>query len=85
MPFIEIQFFNSTLKGNIGQSLTTVARQTYEKDYKEEIELNEEFNLFVTNYQLAHQGPNTLKGQIDARVKNASKTRKFIVVPDTSL
>ena len=30
--------------------------------------------MFVANFQLAYQGPNTLKGQIDTSVKNASKT-----------
>ena len=58
--------------------LATVARRNYEKDYKDEIELNEKFHLFVTNYQRAHQGPNTLKGQVDARVKNASKMSKQV-------
>ena len=38
------------------------------------MKLNEDFNVFVANFQLAYQGPNTLKGQIDASVKNASKT-----------
>ena len=42
------------------------------------MKLNEEFNAFVANYQHAYQGPNTLKGQIDANVKNASKTGKIV-------
>ena len=29
--------------------------------------------MFVANYQLAYQGPNTLKGQIDANLKKTSK------------
>ena len=42
------------------------------------MKLNEEFNVFVGNYQLAYQGPNTLKGQIDTNVKNANKTGKTV-------
>jgi hypothetical protein len=42
------------------------------------VKLNKEFNAFVANYQLAYQGPNTLKGQIDANVKNARKTSKIV-------
>ena len=61
-------------QGRVSEILVTAARQKYNEDYGEEKKLNEEFNVFVANYQLAYQGPNTLKGQIDASVKNASKT-----------
>lgn len=38
--------------------------------------MNKAFNKFVAKYQCAYQGPNTLKGQIDANVKKAAKTSK---------
>ena len=43
------------------------------------MELNKKFNEFVWNYQLAYQGPNTLKGQIDTNVKDANKTGKNVI------
>ncbi len=58
---------------NVDVKLVTKARRNYEKYYQEEKELNKKFTLFVANYQLAYQGPNTLKEQINAGVKNASK------------
>ena len=60
--------------------LKSVAQQNTDKYYREEKEINEQFNAFVTNYQIAYEGPNTLKGQIDARVKNANKRRKLTQV-----
>lgn len=38
----------------------------YKDMYQEEITLNEVFNKFVHNYQLAYQGPNTARTQIGA-------------------
>ena len=58
----------------VSEILITAARQRYNDYYGEEMTLNKEFNVFVAKCQLAYQGPNTLKGQIDANVKNASKT-----------
>ena len=60
--------------------LVTKARKKYEKYYQEEKKLNKKFALFVTNYQLAYQGPNTLKEQIDAGVKNANKRCELLIV-----
>ena len=59
--------------------LVTDARKRYDELYGEEVELNKKFNEFVWNYQLAYQGPNTLKGQIDANVKDANKTGKNVI------
>ena len=67
------QEFISITQESVEKKLVTDAREKYEATYREEKKLNENFNTFVTNYQLAYQGPNTLKEQIDASVKNASK------------
>ena len=38
--------------------------QAYLQEYDEEIKLNENFNNFVQNFQLAYWGPNTAQHQI---------------------
>ena len=43
------------------------AQLAYEAEYAEEIKLKEEFNRFVTNFQLAYQGPNTARAQIGSK------------------
>lgn len=58
--------------------LKSVAQHKIDEYYREEYKINEQFNVFVTNYQIAYEGPNTLKGQIDIRVKNANKRCKFM-------
>ena len=39
--------------------------------YREEIELNDWFNNFVRNYELAYWGPNTATHQIGSPVKKS--------------
>lgn len=40
------------------------AMQVYLQEYEQEKKLNENFNNFVQNFQLAYWGPNTAKHQI---------------------
>jgi len=47
--------------------IVTAARKAYNKRYKAEIELNETFHRFVSNYRLAYQGPNTAPAQVGAK------------------
>lgn len=70
------QEFNAITQGKLDFEVVTAARKEYKHYYEIEEELNRVFDSFVHYYQLAYQGPNTLKGQIDARVKNASKRSK---------
>ena len=74
----DFQDFNSEIQGSVSKILVTDARKRYSERYGEDVELNKKFNEFVWNYQLAYQGPNTLKGQIDANVKKANKTGKIV-------
>ena len=39
--------------------------------YREEIKLNDRFNNFVRNYELAYWGPNTASHQIGSPVKKS--------------
>ena len=45
----------------------TAARQAYDKYYAAEIELNEAFNRFASNFCLAYQGPNEAVAQIGSK------------------
>lgn len=45
----------------------TLTKKLYKDTYAEEIELNETFNAFVTNFKLAYQGPNTALAQIGSK------------------
>ena len=45
----------------------TTARQ-YPQNFADEIQLNEEFGVFVSNYCLAYQGPNTALAQIGSKL-----------------
>ena len=45
----------------------TLTKKLYKDTYAEEIELNETFNAFVTNFKLAYQGPNTAQAQIGSK------------------
>lgn len=40
------------------------AWESYRTEYAEELRLNEDFNRFVANFQLAYQGPNMARDQI---------------------
>ena len=42
----------------------TLTKRMYNNTYAAEIELNEAFKIFVTNFKLAYQGPNTAFAQI---------------------
>ena len=48
--------------------MATEAQKAYENYYSAEIELNETFNRFASNFCLAYQGPNTAKAQIGSKV-----------------
>ena len=45
----------------------TLTKKMYKDTYTAEIELNETFNVFVTNFKLAYQGPNTAQAQIGSK------------------
>ena len=48
--------------------MATEAQKAYENYYSAEIELNETFNMFASNFCLAYQGPNTARAQIGSKV-----------------
>ena len=48
-------------------------KEAYLDSYAVEINLNDTFNTFVSNFQLAYQGPNTARHQIGAKF-NTSKS-----------
>jgi len=43
--------------------------QQYLEQYRQELELNERFNNFVRNFQLAYWGPNDARHQIKSKYK----------------
>jgi len=45
----------------------TAARQAYNEYYEAEMELNEAFNTFASNFCLAYQGPNVASAQIGSK------------------
>ena len=49
------------------QGCETLSRKLYKDTYTEEIELNETFHLFVNNFKMAYQGPNTAMKQINSK------------------
>ena len=48
-------------------SIVSAARKAYNKYYSAELDLNEGFHRFVSNYRLAYQGPNTAHAQVGAK------------------
>lgn len=50
-----------------GKGFTSQAKRDYSSTFAAEMELNEQFNTFVTNYQRAYQGPNTARAQIGSK------------------
>ena len=62
----------------IHQLVSTYVRtyftQKYEDDYTQEILLNNDFNNFVRNYELAYWGPNTASHQIDSPLQTGNLT-----------
>ena len=52
-------------------SIVTASRKTYQEQYSAEIELNETFNKFASNFRLAYQGPNTARAQIYSRFNSS--------------
>ena len=49
------------------RGIVTAAQQAYNKYYEAEIELNETFNRFASNFCLAYQGPNKASAQIGSK------------------
>lgn len=49
------------------QGYETLTKKLYKDTYATEIELNETFNVFVSNFKLAYQGPNTAQAQIGSK------------------
>ena len=41
--------------------------QKYERNYKAEVKLNADFNAYVRGYELAYNGPNTIRHQLGLR------------------
>ncbi len=50
-----------------GKGVASPAKTEYSRVFAPEIELNDMFNTFVTNYQRAYQGPNTARAQIGSK------------------
>ena len=59
--------------------LTTEAQKAYQDCYSYEVELNETFNRFASNFCLAYQGPNTASAQIKAKVDAKLSESLYIV------
>ena len=57
--------FDAKTKHSTGAVVPAIV--AYMAEYSEEMKLNEEFNRFVANFQLAYQGPNTAHAQIGAK------------------
>ena len=60
--------------------------QQYLEQYRHELKLNEEFNNFVRNFQLAYWGPNDARHQINSKYKTGQSAINrlytfFYVVP----
>ena len=66
--------FDAKTKNSTG--VASPAWTQYEEEYKEEIQLNEAFHKFSTNFQWAYQGPNTAQAQIGAKYS----TRKSVCI-----
>ena len=66
---------NFDQKTRKGRCCECPAREQYNKEYEDEIRLNEEFNRFVANFQLAYEGPNTAHAQIGAKYE----TRELVL------
>ena len=58
------KFDQNTREGKCAQS---PARERYSQEYRDEIQLNEEFDKFVTNFQQAYEGPNTAHAQTGSK------------------
>ena len=59
------------------RELVSEARENYNTKYAEEIELNEKFKQFVTNYKAAYEGKNTRRAQVtDVRNKWSVSDKK---------
>ena len=67
------KFDQNTREGKCSQS---PAWDQYMKEYEEEIGLNEEFDRFVANFQLAYEGPNTAHAQTGSKYE----TRKLDLI-----
>ena len=48
-------------------------------DYEEEIKLNSEFHVFVSNYRLGYQGPNTAQDQIGSKLVQDEGMKTYIL------
>ena len=55
------------LKTKDCQGYETLTKKLYKDTYAQEIELNETFNVFVNNFKVAYQGPNTARGQLGSK------------------
>ena len=77
MPIFGFEDLEKVTGGRMNDVVETEARREYCRYYRDEIELNKHFNTFVLNYQLAYQGPNTLKAQIGAGLKRFAQIRKY--------
>ena len=53
--------------------------QTYTAVYHREVLLNDEFNNFVRNYELAYWGPNTASYQIGSMYKTSKNIMNMCV------
>jgi inositol 1,4,5-triphosphate receptor type 1 len=62
---------NFDQKTKEGKCAASPTREQYMRDYEEEMRLNEEFDRFVANFQLAYEGPNTAHAQTGAKYDTA--------------
>ena len=60
---LQLMETEDSIENNNHQEVVSQAREIYNEEYEEEIQLNEEFNQFVTNYKAAYEGENTRKEQ----------------------
>ena len=69
--------------------MVTEAEMAYQDCYSYEVELNETFNRFASNFCLAYQGPNTasaqIKAKVDPKLSKSSKCYSIFVVSNNNI
>ena len=69
--------------------METEAEIAYQDCYSYEVELNETFNRFASNFCLAYQGPNTasaqIKAKVDPKLSKSTKCYSIFVVSNNNI
>lgn len=67
-------------KPEYGKTTGNTAAGQYSLNVADEIQLNEEFGAFVSNYRLAYQGPNTAHAQIGSKLDGEGMFTKNVML-----